>query len=153
MVCDRPPRSLRSRLPLTRGRLRFILPLREGGSRRRRQGVGHTPSQIHIRKSRRIREGLLLLDFAGTAAKSFLLNPADYVRRAVLDGNVSRFGRTKKHHCIAIDKRHICKVERYGLRLGGLGQHAFHFRNVFLRELAAQANLERLFVFSSWGDL
>src|SRR4029434_11274525 len=48
MVCERPPRSLRSRLPLTRGRLppqrkRFILPLREEESRRRRQGVAHTP--------------------------------------------------------------------------------------------------------------
>src|SRR5262245_52779510 len=30
MVCDRPPRSVRSRLPLTRGRLRFILPLVRG---------------------------------------------------------------------------------------------------------------------------
>ena len=42
-MCERPPRSLRSRLPLTRGRLRpqresFILPLREGESRRRRPG-------------------------------------------------------------------------------------------------------------------
>jgi hypothetical protein len=51
MVCERPPRSLRSRLPLTRGRLRWNLqavysPPREGESRRRRQGVGHTPSRI-----------------------------------------------------------------------------------------------------------
>jgi hypothetical protein len=31
MMYERPPRSLRSRLPLTRGRLRFILPLRVRG--------------------------------------------------------------------------------------------------------------------------
>jgi|SRR5262245_6206652 len=37
MVCERPPRSLRSRLPLT-GETGFIFPLREGESRRRRQG-------------------------------------------------------------------------------------------------------------------
>src|SRR5262245_66219303 len=53
MVCERPPRSLRSRLPLTRGRLTpatesFILPLRERESRRRRQGVAHTPSGIRV---------------------------------------------------------------------------------------------------------
>ena len=145
MVCDRPPRSLRE--------IKIYSPPREGESRRRRQGVNLTPSRIQIGKSRRIREGLLLLNFARTTAESFLLNPADYVRRAVLDANVSRLSRTKKHHCFTIDKRHICKVKRYGLRLGGLGQHAFHFGNVFLRELAAQANLERLFVFSGWGDL
>src|SRR5262249_662038 len=42
-------RSLRSRLPLTRGRL-HIVPLREGDSRRRRQGVAHTPYRIGVRQ-------------------------------------------------------------------------------------------------------
>ena len=46
MVCERPPRSLRSRLPLTE--TNAILPLREGESRRRRQGVAHTPSGIGL---------------------------------------------------------------------------------------------------------
>jgi len=40
VLCERPPRSLRSRLPLTKGRitrsrLQFSLPLREGESRPR----------------------------------------------------------------------------------------------------------------------
>src|SRR5215468_1758435 len=48
MVCERPPRSLRSRLPLTRGRIKSNLPLREGESRRRRQGVAHTSSRLGI---------------------------------------------------------------------------------------------------------
>jgi hypothetical protein len=54
MMCERPPRSLRSRLPLTRGRLRlqhesFILPIRvrgraaEGG-----RGSLHAPSRIGV---------------------------------------------------------------------------------------------------------
>src|SRR5262249_41152753 len=47
MVCERPPRSLRSRLPLTRGDY-FILPLCEGESRRRRQGVANTPSRMRV---------------------------------------------------------------------------------------------------------
>jgi hypothetical protein len=42
MVCERPPRSLRSRR---------ILPFCEGESRRRRQGVTRTPSRIHKRRS------------------------------------------------------------------------------------------------------
>src|SRR5262245_32334863 len=42
MACERPPRSLRSRLPLTRGRLIYSPP-REGESRRGRQGGAHTP--------------------------------------------------------------------------------------------------------------
>jgi hypothetical protein len=59
-MCERPPRSLRSRLPLTRGRLRlqresFILPLREGESRRRRQGFPHTPSRIGVGQQLRSR--------------------------------------------------------------------------------------------------
>jgi hypothetical protein len=41
MACERPPRSLRSR----------SLPLCEGESRRRRQGVTRTPSRIHKRRS------------------------------------------------------------------------------------------------------
>src|SRR5262247_2785718 len=53
MMCERPPRSLRSRLPLTRGRLtpatrELYSPLREGESRRRRQVVAHTPSGIGV---------------------------------------------------------------------------------------------------------
>src|SRR5262249_10851286 len=53
MVCERPPRSLRSRLPLMRGRLtpatwELYSPPREGESRRRRQGVAHTPSGIGL---------------------------------------------------------------------------------------------------------
>src|SRR5262245_25467544 len=40
MVCEPPPRSLRE--------ISFILPLREGESRRRRQGVVHTPSRICV---------------------------------------------------------------------------------------------------------
>jgi hypothetical protein len=44
MVCERPPRSLRSRLPLTRGRLN-ILPLCEGEGRRKAAGGrSHTTS-------------------------------------------------------------------------------------------------------------
>src|SRR5215813_13300284 len=49
-----PLRSLRSRLPLTRGRLTaatwelYSPPLCEGESRRRRQGVAHTPSGIRV---------------------------------------------------------------------------------------------------------
>src|SRR5262249_42814561 len=53
MMRARPPPSLRSRLPLTGGRFRlqrdtFIPPLPEGESRRRRQGVAHTPSRIGV---------------------------------------------------------------------------------------------------------
>src|SRR5262245_40017967 len=42
MMCERPPRSLRSRLPLTRGRLRHS-PLVRGRAAERRQGVAHKP--------------------------------------------------------------------------------------------------------------
>jgi hypothetical protein len=46
-MCERPPSLASWRLPITWGRLRlqresFILPLREGESRRMRQGVAHT---------------------------------------------------------------------------------------------------------------
>src|SRR5262249_3189982 len=44
--CERPPRSLRSRLPLTRGRL-TTLPLVRGRRRRRRRG-GRSRTQFRI---------------------------------------------------------------------------------------------------------
>src|SRR5262245_58276608 len=42
MVCERPPRSLRSRLPLTRGRMRLVSPLQ-----RRRAAEGGRGSLTH----------------------------------------------------------------------------------------------------------
>ena len=44
-------------------------------------------------------------------AQSFLLNPPNHVRRTILDGDISRFNRTKKLHCLAIDKRYVCEVK------------------------------------------
>jgi len=54
MMCERPPRSLRSRLPL-----------REGESRRRRQGVAHTSSGIAVGQHAR----------PGLAARGYILPP------------------------------------------------------------------------------
>src|SRR5438552_126937 len=88
------------------------------------------------------------------AAESFLFYPADDVGRAVFDCDVSRFGRTKKHHRLAIHKGHIRKVERHSLGFGTFsGKRALHFRQILFSQLAAQPHLERLFVFSARGDL
>src|SRR5262245_16115386 len=58
MLRERPPRSLCSRLPLTRGRLAYSPP-REGASGGRRQGVVHTPSSTRHGQNMRTVNALL----------------------------------------------------------------------------------------------
>jgi hypothetical protein len=62
MVCEQPPRSLRSRLPLTRGRLplqrkSFILPLRERG-RAAEDGRGSLTHYLELAQPPRVSESL-----------------------------------------------------------------------------------------------
>ena len=96
----------------------------------------------------------LLRIVAGTTAEAFLLNPANHVRRAILDRNISCLGRTKKHHRLAVHKSHVGEIEGNRLRLGTFGgKCALHFRKIFLSELTAQAHPEGLFIFPSWRNL
>src|SRR5262249_31467194 len=49
MVCERPPRSLRSRLPLTGGRIKSNLPLVRGRAPEAAGGRSHIISNWHFR--------------------------------------------------------------------------------------------------------
>src|SRR5205823_8299664 len=75
--------------------------------------------------------------FFGRAAQSFLLDPANNVRRTIFDRDLSRLGRTKEYHRVAVHKGHIRKIERCRLRRAALRQQPFDFRQVLLRELPA----------------
>ena len=87
-------------------------------------------------------------------AETFLLDPADHVRRAILDGNVSGFCRAEKHHRLTIDKRDIREIDRHLLIRGGFtGEQPFDFGQVLFRQLPAEADRKRLLVFFSWTDL
>src|SRR5215471_2170621 len=66
MVCERPPRSLRSRLPLC-----------EGESRRRRQGVAHTPFCRHGARGHVMRRGLIALLLSSVNAVLFAAGSSD----------------------------------------------------------------------------
>src|SRR5262249_30428163 len=88
------------------------------------------------------------------AAEAFLLNPADHPRGTIFDADISRLGRTEKHHRLAVNKCHIRKVERLRLRFGILaGEQPFYFRKVLFSQLATQAHPERFFFFTGWCDL
>jgi hypothetical protein len=94
------------------------------------------------------------LFFGRSGAEAFLLDPADHIRWAILDGDVPGFCRAKKHHRFAIDKRDIRKIERHRLITGGFtGEQAFDFGYVLFCQLSAKPNLERLLIFSGWSDL